>query len=791
MHNSKLHLLSRTALATIAASLILPSVAHAQLDEIVVTATKAEKSLQDVPLSIEAVTGEFLRDFNITDLKTLSDNIPTLTISTALTSTNVSMRGVGSGQERSFEQSVGMFIDGQYMPRSRQYISPFFDVEQVEVVKGPQAVYFGLNSTSGAIAIKTNKTEPGEGFEAFVTADAGLDIGGQGFEAGWGVSGDKVGFRVAGKFSDYDGYFTNTTLGTEEGAERSVLVRGTAVVDVTEGIRLTGKVEHSDFRSLGHVGELFDDPLSREAGDGVLNYIRSSGGTRLPTGAASGIYNEGGQPGTFIDTNNVVLTGEVDLAGGQLVATAGFSDFTYNFNLDLDTSAADGADAAINETYNQDSIDVRWSSDPSKNYQLLVGGYYQSANWFNLQPVTIGTDFLIPGAGPNALIAIITMSQPTADFLYPQGLILNQGSDNNVDSSLVSLYGAVSFDLSDRLSGSVGARWAEQEKNLSRNNLCFFTDGTGTIRTEPASVPTLDAFNLCPNIQLSGLERTRKSDNFMPEASLNYDLNDEVTVFARVGKSAKSGGFASSGSFDIANLNYGDETVWGYEAGLKSRLMGGKAEINVTAFRSDYKDLQVNSFIVGPPPTNLPVSIITNAGKVKSQGIELDGRLFVNDSITMGAAAALLDASYVDFDNAPCDRDPSDDTAGTISGCNFTGRSTPFAPNFSGNIYMNLDHNMGGDFSLIGSAKLAYSGSYFTDGTLEAAGVQDAWTKIDASIGIAHAKGWELSLIGTNVTDEAVLGSSQGFASVAGSPGALLGYLEKPRQVLVRAKWQY
>ena len=762
--------------------LILPNAAHAQLDEIVVTATKSEKTLKEVPLSIEAKSGEFLQDFNISDLKTLSDNIPTLVISTGLTTTNISMRGVGSGQERSFEQSVGMFIDGQYMPRSRQYIAPFFDVERVEVVKGPQAVYFGLNSTSGAIAVNTKKTRPGDGFDAFVAMDAGLDIGGQGFEAAMGVSGEKVGLRLAGKYSDFDGYFTNTTLGTQEGAERSILIRGSAVVDVAEGFRLSGKIEHSDFQNLGHVGELYDDPSNREPLDGVLNYVRSSGGDRLQAGSISGIFNEGGTPGTFVEANNYQITGELDVAGGQLVATGGFSDFVYNFNVDLDTYFADVIDASINETYSQNSIDVRWLSDQSKQYRLLFGGYYQSADWFNLQPVIIGLQFA--GVGPNALVASV-VGQPTADVVYPGNTLLNQGSDNVVDSNLFSFYGAVDFDVSDRLTASVGARWAEQEKNLSRNNLCFFTDTQGGNPTTPASVATLDAFNLCPNQQLAGLMRSRKSDNFMPEASLNYDLNDDVNLFARVGKSAKAGGFASSGNFDISVLEYDDETVLGYEAGLKSRLMGGKAELNITAFRSDYKDLQVNSFIVDPNPPNNPISIVTNAGKVKAQGIEIDGRMFVNDSVNIGGAVAFLDTNYDEFDNAPCDRDPSDDTEGTISGCDFTGRETPFAPDLSGSVYMNLDHNLGGDLSLIGGAKLAFSGSYFTDGTLEQAGRQDDWIKVDASIGIAHEKGWELSVIGTNLTDEAVLATNQGFQ------GYLIGYLEKPRQILLRAKWQY
>ena len=126
MKPSKSGLFTKTALGAILASAFCSTAAHAQLDEIVVTATKSEKSVQDVALSIEAVSGEFLEDFRVEGLKGLSDNIPNFTVSSGLTATNISMRGLGSGQERSFEQAVGMFIDGQYMPRNRQYRSPFF-----------------------------------------------------------------------------------------------------------------------------------------------------------------------------------------------------------------------------------------------------------------------------------------------------------------------------------------------------------------------------------------------------------------------------------------------------------------------------------------------------------------------------------------------------------------------------------------------------------------------------------------------------------------------------------------
>ena len=775
MKPSKSGLFTKTAIGAILASAFCSTAAHAQLDEIVVTATKSEKSVQDVALSIEAVSGEFLEDFRVEGLKGLSDNIPNFTVSSGLTATNISMRGLGSGQERSFEQAVGMFIDGQYMPRNRQYRSPFFDIERVEVVKGPQAVYFGLNSTAGAVSITTRKTRPGDGFDAFVSADYGLDIGGQSIEGAMGVSGDKIGLRVAGKYVDNDGYFQNTTTGLREGDEKSVLIRGSFVIDAAEGFRLSGKVEHSDYDISGNVGEIFDS-----AGDPsqVLDYVRTADATNLWTGGVAG-FVPGGGPRQDATAENFQLTAEVDVAGGLLTATYGKSDFDYILNTDLDTSALAQLDAAIEEDYSQSSVDIRYQNQVSEQFNLLVGGYYHDTSFFNAQPNVWGLQF------PWNAILAGAVGQPTADALFPQNSILQTGTLYDLDTKLTSLYGIGEFTLSDQLTISAGARWAEEEKHVIRGINCMFATADGGTTFAPASSAFLGAVGACPNPALAAIDRERKSDNLMPEASLQYRPNEDTMFFAKIGKSAKAGGFASSSSIDPNFLEYDDESVVGYELGVKSRLMGGKAELNATLFRADFDDLQVNSFVVNPQ-TNLPQAVLDNAAKAKSQGIEIDGRLAVNESITAGMSVAYLDAKYDDFPSAPCSRAGSANPNGALAGtCNFTGLERPYAPEYSGNVYFDLDHNMGGSLSLIGGAKVAFSGSYYTDGTLEEPGRQGSWEKIDARIGVAHDKGWELSVIGTNLTDEKVTGASQALL------GYMLGYLEPPRQVVLRAKWQY
>jgi len=136
------------------------------LEEITVTATKRVESIQEIPISMQVITGDKMEAAGITEFEALSTLVPNFSVGDGLVTNNVIIRGVGSGNDRGFEQSVGMFIDGVYMPRSRQYRSPFLDVERVEILRGPQAVLYGLNSTAGSINISTKTNRPGDEFEA-------------------------------------------------------------------------------------------------------------------------------------------------------------------------------------------------------------------------------------------------------------------------------------------------------------------------------------------------------------------------------------------------------------------------------------------------------------------------------------------------------------------------------------------------------------------------------------------------------------------------------------------------
>ena len=215
---------SRTLLAT-AVTLALPSLATAQqLEEVVVTATKRAETTQDIPMSVQAISGEALESFAISDLGDLATTIPNFSIGDGVTTNLITMRGMGSGEDRSFEQSVSMFVDGIYMPRSRQTRTPFFDADRVEVLRGPQAVLFGLNSTAGAISIHSAVNRPGDALEGRISGEYETEYSGTRITGVIGGSPtESLGLRLAVQANDTgDGYIKNDFLGDQGDAESTV-----------------------------------------------------------------------------------------------------------------------------------------------------------------------------------------------------------------------------------------------------------------------------------------------------------------------------------------------------------------------------------------------------------------------------------------------------------------------------------------------------------------------------------------------------------------------------------------
>ncbi|NCF52460.1 TonB-dependent receptor [Gammaproteobacteria bacterium] len=745
---------------------LLPGLVMAQeqaLDEITVTATKREESALDIPISLSAISGQRLDEYNITDLNDLGSVVPNFSTGYQISTTNVTIRGLGSGNERSFEQAVTMFIDGQYMPRSRQYAASFTDVERIEVLRGPQSVLQGLNATAGAVSLITRRNNPGDAFEADLSADYETEFGGTGLSLGVGGSvSDSVGLRLALRYEDRDGYFENTFTGQDEEDSESLVGRLTAVIATSDASSLTLKYERSDNTLNGNFGEaygLFASAL--EPDDGELNWKRSADAALIDPWDV----NFRSSPGWDVVSDNYLATYEHEFSGSTLTAVAGYSTFEMDMALDFDEVALSILDGSLREEYDQTSLEVRLASTGDRTFDYIFGVYYHDAENFQEQPSQFGSDAL--GGTP---------------------ILLDASSLNTLDSELWSVFGQFDWNIGDNLSLYVGARFSSEDKDLVRADECQVVTLDDTLGLPPGTsldpaALSLDILCTGTNLPAGGVTPGRSSENFMPEAGLQFSLSDNSMLYGKVTGSAKSGGFAFAGNVRLQDIEYDDESVVSVEAGWKSRFADGTAELNIAVFRSEFDDLQVNSFVfedVGGVQTTVPV--VRNAAKAISQGVELDGRWAAADWLTIGAAVAFLDAEFDEFSEAPCNTTNNPGTGV----CDLTGSPLPFAADTSGNVYADLDIPVGSALRIVGGVDVGFSDAFFTEGTLEPDAEQSSWTRVSARLGIAGADNrWSIMAIGRNLTDETVLTGTQPLGQWLG------GYIDPPRTLSIQGTLRF
>ena len=758
------NLFTRNLLAT-AVALALPGAAMAQLEEVVVTATKRAESVMDIPMSVQAISGERLEAMAITELGDLATTIPNFSIGDGVTTNLITMRGMGSGEDRSFEQSVSMFVDGIYMPRSRQTRTPFFDADRVEILRGPQAVLFGLNSTAGAISIHSAVNNPGDEFEARITGEYETEYeGGKGTLVVGGSPLETLGLRLAVESGESgDGYIDNDILG-DQGDTESTVARLSAVWEPTDKLTVTAKYNYADYEVHGQTAEAYNRfAKAVDNGDGDLNWENSGIGELLPLLAPISQHDLK-KPGSEQEVGNFSLNLDYALGEHTLTGLFGYSDYDYSLSTDLDSVSFAGAglpglslDAMSYEEYEQTSGELRLTSPGGETVDYVMGVYYQDSDLTSDQP---------------------NIQQLPTDATGLPVVLLERG--NNIfeqDATLWSAFVSVTWNVTESFRLIGGGRYSDDDKDWSRSSICQHSFDGGD-NWAPAQ------FNTGACALASDQKDNVSSDNFMPEIVAQYDWGDDTMVFAKYSESAKSGGAATGTSVPDGEIVYDDEKAKGFELGLKTSLLDGMAEFNVVAFYTEFDDLQVKSSTFAGTRV---VTTIGNAGEATTQGIELDGRWAATDWLTLGGAVAYLDAQYDDYKGGPCNTSGSTPASVTGKGCDLDDEDLPFSPEWTGSVYADVSILLTSGLNLVGNATISYSDDYLTDGTLEPEMLQDSYTKYDASIGIEASSGqWNVSVIGKNLSDEEINMSGQSLGA-----GYDIAYLMPPRLVVLQATWRF
>ncbi|KWV91294.1 TonB-dependent receptor [Erythrobacter sp. YT30] len=763
---------------------------------IIVQARRQNESLQEVPVTVTAIGGEVLEKYGVDQVADVVSRVPTLNVQVGGSGSGgqLSLRGVGSSNiSAAFDSAVAFDFDGVQVSTMRLVQAGFFDTQQIDVLKGPQSLFFGKSASAGVFAIRS--ADPTPDWE--VGARAQYEFEEQGYTVNGYISGpisDTVGVRVAAQWNDIDEFVelqdgTPAANGRFRGQSNFV---GRVTLDWEPDDRFDanlkvqyvknegdGAIQHSDiFCGANGVADpifLLQGVVAIPAGNDCNAF---DGKYFLPDAApalASGVPTPSAAAG-----RNGVPFAETELWFGRLLfnfalsdsltltSTTGFVDldavdfdcYGYvgigpafspigNAIMDPTFLAANApALAATNtpgsaqgtgcsdprNTLEQYTQELRITSDFDGPFNFMLGAFYEDRT------------FVFDTAQQGVNISLIA-PDPVTGFTYDWDKI------QTTKTEALSFFGSAIVNLTDDLELSGGIRYTDETK------------------TSFISVPYLHTFLQGPGFVSPGffsgpIDFT--DDNFSPEVTLRYQATDDINLFASYKTGFKSGGIDNSAlpsnslsvaalSGDFSSLIFDSETTEGGEIGIKSQWADRTFTLNATAYYYVFSDLQVQNFDA------VTIQFLTlNAGELTSQGVDLEFNwLTPVDGLNISGNIAYLDAEF------------SDEFI-TSSGNDLNGRTSARAPKWSGNLafdwFIPLSDNL--ELGLGGNA--IYSDSYFTNEDTANDFVQDSYVTFDANISIGHPDGnWKFSIIGTNLADEIWVNTSgpRPFLSPGGAAG--------------------
>ena len=736
-------------------SMTAPLVSAAALEEVIVTAQKRAQGLQDVPISINAISGDRISNAGIDDLQDLSGSIPNLQITQTGITNQIGMRGIYSGSNKGFEQSVAMYVDDVYYGRGQLIQLPLVDLERVEVLRGPQPTLFGKNAIAGAISIVTKA--PTDEFEASITGFYEFEHEEKKVTAS--ISGpitDNVRGRLVVNFRDIDGWMENTNLNRTEPNSEHQYIRGAIAWDLTDSTTVTLKLEKAEFDNIGRSMET-RNPLGTYTTifpdvDVVEDYKRADGGYQ-----------------SINDVENAVLKVQHEFNEFELTSVTAYLGYDTAELLDVDYIARDFLDGTNqSEDFSQFSQEIRISSPVSDTLEYIAGIYYQDNELTATDEVFFGAD-----------LPIAPVVGGRWDRLYQQ------------DSKVWSVFAQFDWHISDTLNLTVGARYSDEDKNGSRNLQLFGEQAAFGQDTFEA------VLNGALGVFAHDLSGSRAEEQFSPLVNLQWDVNDVAMMYISYTQGSKAGGFdirsnsfpgnpAAEGAFEFE-----DEQADSYELGAKFRW--DSAELNIAAYRTEYEDLQITVFD-GALGFN-----VQNAAEATVQGVELDGRIQLNDNLLLGGSLAYLDFEYGDYDVAQCPHPlstPNQRPSSSVPGlCNQAGQTSSHAPELSASINLEYVVETGAGLLSMG-VNGNYSDEYFAHSSLDQGTIQKAYTKWGVRLALASLEDtWQLALIGDNITDERIVAQSTVLplaSLLTGGTGiAYYGIYERPRNIAVQFTYNF
>ncbi|MGJ8559343.1 MAG: TonB-dependent receptor [Litorimonas sp.] len=834
--------ISRIASALLATSMLVsPAFAQDNSNEdrfaddiIIVTATRRQEDIQDVPIAVTALSPEVLEKQGVVNIQNLAIVAPSFATSQAQTASGtvvLRIRGVGTTSNNiGFESAVGVFIDGAYQSRPGIALGEFVDVERVEVLRGPQGTLFGRNTSAGALNITNVRPDVSEE-SAFINASYGnYDLMNVQGAVNIPLVQDKVGLRLTGAIRERDGYIelqdrNGQKFGESNGISQE-MIRAQIGWEADNGI----------------TGRLVADYSNSNAPVGAAIEVQQSPVETFGLFGAVGLGARGGMVGPDVAVA-ATDTGLAQAAVDNLIAGASFqpnpSSTQYGLLGEIEIPLNDDVDLIYIGSYRQYDATENYDSDFSgldvfnvaqspveidtMTHELrvqgsamddrlswLVGAYYSEEDISQNVNFELGEDYgELVGAlffGPTSGALGANPLTVLTGGVDPAGTSITQNYAQ--DSKSFSVFTHNTFDVTDALSLTVGLRYSDESKDGSfsqsniNNQICPATLGAIGAGAVPGALVT-NVFGLgclaflapadLPQAAVFPLPRTFnekfKDDELIYTAKIGYELSQSVSTYASFTHGYKSGGFnldstAASGGADPSFLS---EIVDAFEVGLKSRLLDNRLTLNVAAFHQEFENFQVLEF-TGAQFTTF------NVPKAISKGVEIEAVARPTDNLTLNGGLTYMDASY------PDDCAGSAPVPNTATLC---GNSLTNAPDFVGILGANYEMSLNATYDGFISGQLRYESERRTStqattvpsaaaiaaaGSLDAAiaaspavpfDLQDSNLKINTRIGLVNDDaGFALELWATNLTNEITRGVTFNTVFRSGSRSA---FIQEPR----------
>lgn len=572
------------------------------VEEIVVTARRRDERLQDVPVAVTALSAQTLENLQASDIGDLEGSVPNLTLHEGDASNAVVyVRGVGQVDSLAFaDPGVGIYLDDVYLGRAQGAFLSVYDVDRIEVLRGPQGTLYGRNTIGGAV--KFVSTPLTADLNARSEASVGdYDLREARMSAGGGLNdeGTLLG-KAAVSLSRHDGYSDNAFTG-QDGGDKD---------------QIAGRIS-LEYRPS-------DDLSFRLNVDGSRDRPDSS---RTPARATNvfGLY-----PDTLGDPFNV---------------DADFGDLN-----DLDTfGAALIADWALDDVWSFKSVTAYRSMDYDTHLDLDATPLNIFGTYVNEEQHQFSQEFQLTYAGErlNAVAGVFYFDETDVTFSGLVGPVISlvTGSINDQHNKSYAAYGQASYDLSERLRLTGGLRYTHEDKRFAR---------TQTMYPGATTIPGRDD----PGLLLTDIDTGESWDSWSPKLGLDYKVSDDVLAYVSVSRGFKSGGFDGRSNDAAGAAPFDPETLWAYEGGMKSIWFDRRLTANAAIFWNDYTDLQLSSFTADGAGGF--AALFTNAGAATIRGAELELVARPIRPLTLNATIGYLDARYDEY-IGPGGADISDD----------------------------------------------------------------------------------------------------------------------------------